>query len=324
MALEIASCNDNHSIAYCLLGYLCAYYRYHHPIEFLTSFLNNAANNDDIRNGSEYAKKVKIKITTPKWGVSRGEYAFDREQNIIAQGLSSVKYIGEAVAEELYQLSKKRHYTSFMDLLRDLDRETGLNSRQLDILIRIDFFTQFGNQRELLRMVDLFGVFKSGEAKQIKRSDVDGTPLEPIVQKYAVGVTKSGGVAKSYTLLDVMSILRETEAYIRSLNMSDLDEMSKVRNFTEIMGYSGYTTGKESDRRKLEVTKVYPAKNNYTGTVFGYNIYTRSIGSGVEGRFTVKKSIFEKDPIQAGDLIYCRDFYRRNGYFNMTAYEKIR
>ena len=29
----------NHSIAYCLLGYLCAYYRYYHPIEFITSFL---------------------------------------------------------------------------------------------------------------------------------------------------------------------------------------------------------------------------------------------------------------------------------------------
>lgn len=39
----------NHSIAYCLLGYLCAYYRYYHPLEFITSFLNNAANEDDIR-----------------------------------------------------------------------------------------------------------------------------------------------------------------------------------------------------------------------------------------------------------------------------------
>ena len=38
----------NHSVAYCLLGYLCAYYRYYHPLEFLTSYLNNAANDGDI------------------------------------------------------------------------------------------------------------------------------------------------------------------------------------------------------------------------------------------------------------------------------------
>ena len=37
----------NHSIAYCLLGYLCGYYRYYHPLEFITSYLNNAANDND-------------------------------------------------------------------------------------------------------------------------------------------------------------------------------------------------------------------------------------------------------------------------------------
>ena len=56
-------------------------------------------------------------------------------------------------------------------------------------------------------MVDLFfNIFKRGQAKQIKKTEVDGTPLEEIVKRYAVGVTKSGGEAKSYTLLDVMSI----------------------------------------------------------------------------------------------------------------------
>jgi len=81
-----------------------------------------------------------------------------------------------------------------MDLLKDLDEKTSINSRQLDILIKLDFFSDFGNQRELLRMVDLFfNIFKRGQAKQIKKTEVDGTPLEEIVKRYAVGVTKSGG-----------------------------------------------------------------------------------------------------------------------------------
>ena len=45
-----------------MLGYLCAYFRHYHPLEFITSFLNNAANEDDIRNGTAYANKVGIKI----------------------------------------------------------------------------------------------------------------------------------------------------------------------------------------------------------------------------------------------------------------------
>ena len=83
----------NHSIAYCLLGYLCAYYRYYHPIEFITSFLNNAANEDDIRNGTAYANRIGIKVTMPKWGLSKSEYFFDKDKNIIAKGLTSIKYM---------------------------------------------------------------------------------------------------------------------------------------------------------------------------------------------------------------------------------------
>lgn len=118
----------NHSIAYCLLGYLCAYYRYYHPIEFITSFLNNAANEDDIRNGTAYANKVGIKISMPKWGLSKSEYFFDKEKNIIAKGLTSIKYMGSGIAEELYKLAHERTYTKFVDILADLDSKTSINT----------------------------------------------------------------------------------------------------------------------------------------------------------------------------------------------------
>ena len=158
----------NHSVAYCLLGYLCAYYRYYHPIEFITSFLNNAANEDDIRNGTAYANRVGIKITMPKWGLSKSEYFFDKDKNIIAKGLSSIKYMSSGIAEELYGLAHEKSHRRFVDILRDLDQKTSLNTRQLDILIKIDFFSDFGNQRELLRITDLYyEIFKRGQAKKI-------------------------------------------------------------------------------------------------------------------------------------------------------------
>ncbi|MDD5021851.1 MAG: PHP domain-containing protein, partial [Endomicrobiaceae bacterium] len=45
----------NHSIGYCMIGYLCAYLRYYHPYEFITAYLNNANGEEDIRNGSDLA-----------------------------------------------------------------------------------------------------------------------------------------------------------------------------------------------------------------------------------------------------------------------------
>lgn len=315
----------NHSDAYSSIGYICGYLRYYHPLEFLTAALNIFGDNmDKTADITAYATRVGIKVTLPKWGLSRGNYFYDSEKRIIAKGLTSIKYMSASLADELYALSKKKQYTSFMELLADLDKETSINSRQLDILIKLDFFSDFGNQRELLRMVDLFlNTFKKGDAKKIRKSEVDGTPLEDIVKRYAVGVTKSGGEAKSYTLLDVAAILKESEAVVKSFHMDDLSDILKVRNFYDVMGYIGYVSGKDEDRRKLYVTKVLPLHRKKDGKLFGYSVFTKSIGSGKESRFTVFCRIFDKDPIKEGDIIYCGAYERDGEYFRLTAYNKI-
>lgn len=314
----------NHSIAYCLLGYLCAYYRYYHPIEFITSFLNNAANEEDIKNGTVYANKVGIKITMPKWGLSKGEYFFDSQKNVIAKGLTSIKYMGSSIAEELYNLSHQKFYPRFVDVLSDIDKETSLDSRQLDILIKVDFFSDYGNQRELFRINEIFDtLFKKGDAKKISKDKIDGTPLEPIVKKYSVGMTKSGGVAKSYTLLDVDSILKEAEDAIKAVEMSDLPDLVKVRNFADVMGYVGYISDKPEDRRKLYVLEVYPVCRKKDGKQFGYSIITKSIGSGKESRFTVFNSVYNKDPIHKGDIIFCSSYEKDGIYYTLTNYHKL-
>ena len=314
----------NHSVAYCLLGYLCAYYRYYHPIEFITSFLNNAANEEDIRNGTAYANRVGIKITMPKWGLSKSEYLFDKEKNVVAKGLTSIKYMSSGIAEELYSLAKEKKHDRFVDILADIDYSTSLNSRQLDILIKLDFFSEYGNQRELLRIADLFyNMFNKGQAKKISKDKVDGTPLEPIISKYAVGVTKSGGIAKSYTLLDIISIMRESEDAIKAVHMEDLSDLLKVRNFVDVMGYVGYVSGKDEDRRKLYVLDVYPLIRRKDNKQFGYSIVTKSIGSGKESRFTVVNKVYDDDPIHKGDIIYCKSYEKNGQYFRLTGYSKV-
>lgn len=312
----------NHSVAYCIVGYYCAYFRYKYPLEFITAYLNNAANESDIRGGQALAKLYKINVENPKWGISRSDYFYDKERNTIAKGLSSVKYIGSAVADELYDLSHSKTYHHFCDLVLDIIKNTAVNTRQLDILVKIDFFSEFGNQRELLRIIDMCEAFKWGEAKQIKKSSITDERMDNIISKFSVGVTKSGGVAKSYTLLDIDSTLQAIEDLIKSLNMSDLDYIVKIKNYKDIMGYIGYTTGKEEDRRKLFVTGTSPIFTK-AGKQWAYSVYTKSIGSGVESRFTVKNYIYNKNPINENDIIYCREFVKDGPFYNLTGYEKI-
>ena len=226
--------------------------------------------------------------------------------------------------EELYQLAHKKKYTRFVDVLADIEKETSVDARKLDILIKIDYFSDFGNQRELLRIVDMFTeTFKKGEAKKISKDKIDGTALEPIIAKYAVGTTKSGGEAKSYTLLDIDSILREVEDAIKALNLSDLSLILKVQNFADVMGYAGYVSGNEEDRRKLYVSDVYELHRKKDGKQFGYSIITKSIGSGKDARFTVFNPVYNKDPIKKGEIILCKSFNRDGQYFQLTAYDKV-
>ena len=138
------------------------------------------------------------------------------------------------------------------------------------------------------------------------------------ISKYSVGVTKSGGVAKSYTLLDVKSIMSEVEDAIKDIHMDDLSDLLKVRNFVDVMGYVGYVSGKEEDRRKLYVLDVFTLVRKKDNKQFGYSIITKSIGSGIESRFTVVNKIYDQDPIKKGDIIYCTPIKRRICVMNNT------
>lgn len=285
--------------------------------------MNNAANDADIQNGTALAKLRGIPITPPKFGVSKGDYFYNKEKNAIAKGLRSVKYMGEKVADELYELSQIGNYKCFSDLLYDIKNKTSLDARQLEILIKIDFFSEFGNQRELFAIVDIFEKFKEGSAKQIKKDVVDGTHLEEVVRRHSVGTTKTGKEAKSYTLTDPMAIVRELEAKVLEVGMSDLSLTLKSQNFKDIMGYFGYISGLEVDRNKLFIKSVFALHRKKDGKLFGYSLITQSLGSGKESRMTVFKRRYDDDPIKENDVIICKRWERDGKYFQLLDYEHL-
>lgn len=314
----------NHSDAYSAIGYICGYLRYYHPLEFLTAALNIFSDNQDkTKEITEYAAKRGIRVTMPKWGVSRSDYRFDREKNIISKGLPSIKFMSVGLAEELYNIAKSKTYERFCDVLFDLDQKSSINTRQLDILIKLDFFSDFGNQRELLRIADLFyNLFKRGAVRKINREKVDGTPLQEVVERNSTGITKSGQFSKSYTVLDPVALARDAEDAVKAVHMEDLSFTIKVRNFVDVMGYVGYS-GKEEDRRKLYILSTKPATRRSDGRRFGTNIRTQSLGSGKESCMTIFNATFARKPVKAGDIIYCKHFDREGAFFRLYDYEII-
>ena len=230
--------------------------------------------------------------------------------------------MSEKSAKALYEIGQTRQHRRFTDVLMDINQVGGIDSRQIEILLHTDFFRRFGNQRELERILGIFEFFKKGEASQIKKEKIVGSFIEPIVQRYSTGTTKAGKESVNYRILDMQSILHECEEEILRMSLPDLDVVTKVHYFNEAMGYSGYVTGREEDRPLLYVKETYPLKRKKDGKQFGYSIITQSIGSGIETRFTVFNRVYDKEPVDKGDVITCIGYTKEGPYFTMTGYRK--
>lgn len=154
----------NHSTGYSMIGYLCAYYRYYYPLEFICAYLNNAKTQDDIIMGGELAKQKGIEIKNPKFRHSLDTYFVDKENNAIYKGISSIKFLNENCAKELYT-RKDNVYNNFIELLVDLEENSSINSKQIRILIELDFFEEFGKAGTLL---EIYNEFTEGQFKYKK------------------------------------------------------------------------------------------------------------------------------------------------------------
>ena len=122
-----------------MIGYVCAYLRHYYPKEFITSYLNNANNEDDIKQGTELAKQLQIPIHSIKFRHSIAEYSCDK--NGIYKGIASIKYLNDDAANDLYSI-KDEKFNTFIDLLARIN-DLKVDSRKLDILIKLDFFSEF-------------------------------------------------------------------------------------------------------------------------------------------------------------------------------------
>lgn len=317
------SFNASHSLSYAYDSLYGAYLKSHYPIEYYVTALNFYW--DDQERTSkliEELKYFKIKLKPILFGISRAGYSFDKKTNSIYKGIGSIKFLNEEVAEELFKLSKNK-YESFAELLLDMKNKTSINSRQLDILIKLDFFSMFGNCKELLNIVDIVNFFKFGETKTIKKEKLEGSYILNFIDKYATDKGAKGNELKSYNILDCKSILIECENYIKSLNIEDMDLRNKIMNQQEYLGYISATT-KEEDRPILFVKEVKTLKRKSDKKQFGYSIFTQSIGSGITSRFTLlNRDAKEYGELHKNDIIKCLDYEIKNSYFNLKKFQKI-
>ena len=250
----------NHSQPYSYEGYVSGYLRTHYPLEFLTTALNiNKDKEEKTKSLTAYAKKSGITFQSPKFRHSRAGYFCDKETNTIYKGIGSIKYMNENVANELYEMSGY-NFEDFVDLLYYLKEKTSLNSRQLDILIKIDFFEEFGDINRLLDIAEKFDLLYD---KQQIRKDNNLQKLhidESVIRKFAEKETFT-----SVEEIDCVEFVKSL-GYDDQQALNKLEDCIKYKKEGENKVFNGYSSKKVF--KKFEVTEEQK-KQFATKTVIG-------------------------------------------------------
>ena len=239
----------NHSVPYSMIGLYIGWLRYYYPLQLLTAALNvyksNAPKMNEIK---QYVKSKGITIKPIKFGKSRADYFMDVEENCIYQDIESIKDCNAKGAEELYELSKN-HYDNFVDLLFDIKEKTSLDSNQLDILIRLDFFSEFGDIAHLTYVMLRFPVIM--KRKTVKKDELDDIGItEDEIRMFALSETD--------TRVDDIDAV----AYIKDLGYSE-DDISDCVKYKYPKDENGVKTKVPNGYSMKKVIKKFPSSDEF-------------------------------------------------------------
>lgn len=327
----LITCNS-HSSAYAIIAYMTAKEKAYYPAEFYAGLCNSYIGESSFV--KDNAAEIVEDITKHNIRILPFDFRQDHRRCNVVDGklvwaIPLIKDCNQQMAEILYQ-TRDKTYTYFWRLAKEL-RESGIGEASLDVLIKLGFFHEFGNCRELLRIMESVVYFKYGTRASIKKAALqEGGYMWNIVCQFATDTNDKGNELKTFRILDCESILDYCEDFIKQSGLEELETKILIQYQTEKLGFSGMATGKESDRRKLYIRGVYPLTRKSDGKQFGYSVIGRSIGSGKESRYTVFNRSFDKDPIQVGDMVYCEKYEvsrdkndKSKVYYAMTQYHHI-
>lgn len=278
----------NHSTGYSMIGYMCAYLRYYYPREFITAYLNNANNEDDIMLGTELAKQLGITIHSIKFRHSTAKYSCDKDG--IYKGIASVKFLNEDAANDLYSI-KNEKFNTFIDLLARIS-DLKVDSRKLEILIKLDFFEEFGGIRYLLTCNDLFSKYYG--KKQMKKDKALEYGLDFDVLRECSGKETQ----KTFMELDSTKLLNEL---LQNIPNEKTDMRTKIAYQIENLGYVDIV-----DKKLAGYCVALDLNVDYSPRL---KLYALANGNTIPVK--ISKKIFKQNPIRRGDIVKVTNQYKK-------------
>jgi DNA polymerase III alpha subunit len=297
------SFNASHSLSYAYDSLYGAYLKAHYPLQYNSIVLDMyKSDTDKTAHLIDELPYFDINLNNIEFRYSNSSYQDNKKTNSIYKSVTSLKYLNDKVSEELYHLRDNK-YNNFIELLVDINN-TSLNSRQLDILIKLGFFEEFGKSAKLLKIVDIYN--KLYNVKQIKKDKMNELGVNhSLMSKYSNKETE-----KLFKEIDNIGLVEEL-----TKDIEDEPILLKDRLQAEIdyMGYISYT----NDNIAYGIYYVSEFKTYSDKAQPYFSIYELRTGKTIKTQIKDRK-LFSSKPFKEGNILKI-DY--ANGFKNVPKYK---
>ena len=281
------SFNSPHGLATALDCLYCAYLKANYPVEYYTVVFNlysdDGVKSERLTNECKY---FNIKIESPIFRHSTSEYSCDPDNKIIYKGIGSIKNIGTNCGNNLYTL-KDKIYSNFIELLFDIFTNKLAQKNELEKLIKIDYFREFGDVNYLLNSFYVFVSLYKRKTLKTSELDVFGITVEDI-KPYIEKATE-----KTISGIDMPNVI---QVVCNKLPYEPITNIERISNEMGILGY----TDRIDDTIPDNIYVVGNIETNKYGTKF-IMIYHPHTGEYYQNK--VKHSAYNFNPCESGDII---------------------
>lgn len=324
LAFAKYSFNKAHSSAYAIIAYMTAKQKAYYPTEFYAGLCNSYIGKSSFI--KDNVKEIFQDIDKHSVIIHSFDYKEDHRKcsvknNSILYAIPLIRDCNKELAEILYNVSKLNLVT-FHDFIFELTKYK-ISKKQLEILIKLDFFSSFGNSNTLLKLIEIYELFNYGKAKRISKEKAKG--IENIIKNYVNRFNKDGSKSKTFKIINIEKLIKELEENIQLTKYPEKSYQEKIEFQLNYLGFINLTTNRKEDIRKLIIIDIFPLIEKYSeNNIWAYKVNTKSMGTGKSASLTIEKYVYEKNPIKQLDIVYAKKVEKNSkGYWYLCEYQKI-
>ena len=254
--------NSSHSLSVSFDSLLAAYFKALYPYEFYEVYLNLQMERADKAKALLAKKEMKeafgISVLPMRFRQDNRKFVAVPEKKALFNCLKSIKGFGDKVGEEFYKI-KDIHFDNFVEFLRYIDMIKknkvdskeynselpsgfAVNGSQIETLITLNYFEEFGCNYKLLKIKQLYDIFSS--RKTINKNIIDFEEgyviIDKVKRKIESEIFKKyiGKETKStYKELDMAGYINEISNLIPNKSLDLLEQLKFERELLEFPIY---------------------------------------------------------------------------------------